>query len=454
MSKSQAHRAGQRGRARGGRARAGDGSCHPLLLFADDAGTIRDHPYLLAAAVDGGEATPLEEVRPIPLPRGSDLFFLPGRVPIGIDPDSRAPVALPRDERGAPAHAVAAFLAPAHTATHLVAAERRAEAPLLPLFSYAAVGFAGGRYWAAARRVDPDRRQDPWRFDRARIARRVAARRQAEPKNTLLVQLERCALEYECRAAQNFFLDRHEAPLPISTVCNARCLGCISLQPDGTFKAAHERLGRPPSAADVAAVALGHIARVARAVVSFGQGCEGEPLLMAELLREAVRRIRDATAEGTVHLNSNASRPGLVGELAAGGLDSLRVSLNSAQRAVYEAYYRPQDYGFADVVAAIAAMRERGRFVSLNLLYFPGVTDREAEIDALGELIAAHDIGMVQLRNLNIDPEVYRAAMPAGAYGPGVGLDAFCRALRARQPGLRFGYFNPPKEVYRAWEAS
>lgn len=423
----------------------------PRLVFGDDQGTIRDHPALLATGLDGGEPVALSECGPIALPRGSDLFFLPGRTPIGWDPRRGAPVRLPRDPQGRAVHAVAAFLAPAHTATHLVAAESRPGAPPLPLFSYGAVGFARGRYWAAARRVDPDTRQDPWRFDLRAIRGGVARELSGDPDNALLRQLQRCALEYQCRAAQNFFLARHEAPLPISTACNARCLGCISLQPDGSFKAAHERLGSAPRADEVAAVALAHIRRVPRAVVSFGQGCEGEPLLMREVITETVRLIRAGTAEGTVNLNSNASLPDVVTELVGLGLDSLRVSLNSARAEVYDAHYRPRGYGLPEVRASMRALSGPGRLVSLNLLYFPGVTDRTEEIDALCELIAQGGVRMIQLRNLNIDPQLYVGALPAGACGPGLGLEAFQQALLRRFPRLRFGYFNPPKEAYASW---
>jgi pyruvate-formate lyase-activating enzyme len=425
----------------------------PRLLYSDDAGEIRDHPYLLAVGAGGAAPVPLAEADTIPLPRGSDMFFLPGRTPIGWNPRTREPAPFARDAEGLPVHAVAAFLAPAHTANLLTAFTTRPGAPALPLFCYAAVGFARGRPWAAARRVDPDPRQDPWRFDLPTIRRSVAEHLRHDPENTLLQQLRRCALEYQCRAAQNFFLHRHEAPLPIATACNSGCLGCISLQPDGSFKAAHERLGEAPRPADVAAVAVEHIRRVPQAVVSFGQGCEGEPLLMRTVITETVRRIRAATADGTINLNSNASLPGVVEELADAGLDSLRVSLNSTQSGLYDAYYRPQGYTLDDVFAAMRVMTRRRRFVSLNLLYFPGVTDRPDEVEALGACLEQNGVEMIQLRNLNIDPELYARAMPEGAFGPGMGLDAFQRALRLRFPRLRFGYFNPPKERYFAWRA-
>jgi hypothetical protein len=55
------------------------------------------------------------------------------------------------------------------------------------------------------------------------------------------------------------------------------------------------------------------------------------------------------------------------------------------------------------------------------------------------------------MRNLNIDPEVYAAALPAGTIRPGFGMQAVMSRLRDRFPHLRFGYFNPPKEHYAGW---
>ena len=425
------------------------------MVFADASGRIFDHPELEMAGVGGGEPVPVAEADLLRLPRGSDLFTMPGRIPIGIDPATGRPVRFEGDGRTGEVQAVAAFLAPAHTLALLPAFAPRPLAAALPLFAYSAVGFREGEFWATGFRVDPDPRQDPWRFDSERLRKQVAERLAGPAsQNQVVRQLERCALEYSCRAAQNFFIGRHECPLPTSVTCNALCLGCISLQPDGEFKASHERLGRAPTPAEVAAVALDHLARVPDGVVSFGQGCEGEPLLNAELLVDSVRKIRQATAAGTINLNSNASKPEVVGALAAAGLDSMRVSLNSARPEVYAAYYRPQKYGFAEVVESMRAMKRHGRFLSVNYLVFPGVTDTDEELEAAGRLIAATGIDLVQMRNLNIDPEVYAAAMPPGTVHPGFGIRRVVERLGARFPHLRFGYFNPPKERYRAWRGA
>jgi pyruvate-formate lyase-activating enzyme len=341
------------------------------------------------------------------------------------------------------ARAVAAFLAPAHTACHHAAFVRREGAPVLPTFAYSAVGFADGGYWTSAFRADPDPRQDPWRFREARVRAGIAARRTELPRNRVARQLEKCALAYGCRAAQNFFLGRHEAPLPSSSACNAQCVGCISLQPDGAFRASHDRLAKPPSGAELAAVALSHLSRVRDGVVSFGQGCEGEPLLFGDALIDAVRRIRAETDRGTVHLNSNASKPDVVAALCEAGLDSLRASLNSPRSEIYAAYYQPRGYGIGEVAESLRRVVQSGGHASLNLLCFPGVTDTEPELEALAALVEETGLHMIQLRNLNIDPDLYRASLPAGAVQHGRGMRWLRARLARRFPKLRFGYFNP-----------
>jgi pyruvate-formate lyase-activating enzyme len=350
---------------------------------------------------------------------------------------------------GGEARAVAAFLAPAHTSCDHAAWRTRRGAPALPLYAYTAVGFAGGRYWASAFRVDPDPRQDPWRFSAAKIAAGIARVRAELPRNRVARQLERCAQEYGCRAAQNFFLGRHEGPLPVSIACNAQCLGCISLQPDGEFRASHDRLAIPPTPKEVADVALAHLAHVPAGVVSFGQGCEGEPTLFGHVLVEATRRIRAASARGTINLNSNASNPDVVAQLCDAGLDAIRASLNSPRPAVYAAYYQPRGYDFADVEASIATVVRAGGHASINLLCFPGVTDTDAELAALVGLIERTGLHRIQMRNLNIDPEIYRRALPRGTVQPGRGMRWLRDALARRFPHLSFAYFNPAVRARR-----
>ena len=55
-----------------------------------------------------------------------------------------------------------------------------------------------------------------------------------------------------------------------------------------------------------------HIGQVKHRIVNFVQWCEGDPLLAAEILESAIALIRTATDRGTIHLNTNASRPGII----------------------------------------------------------------------------------------------------------------------------------------------
>ena len=416
----------------------------PCSSVADEEGHLQELPGLEAVGVAGPEA-----VRPalddwVPVPRGSDFFLLPGRLPMAWDPEGRELVVV--DEEGV--FAASAFLAPAWTRHHLPAYETLEEAPVLPLHAHSVLGWADEGLWTTAVRVDADERQDPWRFDDEEIREGAFAQLERNPDNRILQQLMRCALEYGCRAAQNFALGRHEAPLPTSVGCNAQCIGCLSLQPDGEFRAAHERLTRQVRAEEIVEVARAHWERVPGGVVSFGQGCEGEPLLEGDVLVEAVRRLREGTLEGTINLNSNASRPEVVAAMAEAGLDSIRISLNSATPAIYEAYYQPRGYGFAEVERSAMEMKSRCKWVSTNLLYFPGVSDTLSEIEAFADFVVRADVDLVQVRNLNLDPELYVEALPEDVVGEGLGPAAFMARLRERKPNLAFGYFNPTKERY------
>ena len=423
------------------------------MVFCDSKGRIYDHPELLLAVDDGGGPRPAEPDELIPLPKGSDVFTLPGRAPIGIDPRTGEPTVFDA-LRGRSVDGVAAFMAPAYTQSGRPTYQTRPDAPPLSIYAYTAMGFHRGRFVVAGLRVDPDKRQDPFRFDRAEIEQRVAARNLALGDNRVVGQLNRCALEYGCRAAQNYFLDRWEAPLPISVACNAQCVGCISLQPDGEFKASHDRLRIAPTPREVADVALGHIQRVQNAVVSYGQGCEGEPTLMKELIVEATRIIRQETAGGTVNLNTNGSRPDVVERMVEVGLDSIRVSMNSPREPLYVPYYNPRGYGLTEVVESLRVVKRAGGFASINLFVFPGVTDTEEEAQALEALIADVDLDMIQLRNLNIDPEKYAGILPPGSVHRGMGTRRLMDRLVARFPHLRFGYFNPAREDYRRWRSA
>jgi len=52
--------------------------------------------------------------------------------------------------------------------------------------------------------------------------------------------------------------------------------------------------------------------------------------------------------------------PKAVRALCEAGLDSIRVSTNSAQKSWYEKYYRPNNYAFEDIVESLKVVNEFG----------------------------------------------------------------------------------------------
>jgi pyruvate-formate lyase-activating enzyme len=421
-------------------------------LVADPAGEIFELPGYAAAGMAGERITPLSFEETVPMPHGSELMMLPDRVPLLCNRRTRAVEAVAENpfEPGEPVFPVAVFNSPGYVATQVCAYQEREGAKTLPLFSYGAVGWARGRFRSAAVRVDFEPRQDLRKMPEEGVAAGIVRMRAKMPENRLRAHLEKCALTYGCPAAKNFFLGRYEAPLPASRHCNARCLGCLSLQQQSGIPCSQDRIDFTPTADEIAQVALAHIGRVKNAVVSFGQGCEGDPLLAAAAIEPAVGRIRAATGKGTINMNSNAGRPDLLERIIDAGLDSIRVSMNSVRKPVYTAYFRPVGYRFEDVVDSIELALFRGVFVSINLLNMAGVTDARREVEALEKFVREHRIGMIQWRNLNYDPLRYRAAMAAAApLDPPMGVPALLDRIRRARPDLRFGYFNPPKEKYR-----
>jgi wyosine [tRNA(Phe)-imidazoG37] synthetase (radical SAM superfamily) len=417
----------------------------PRLLFADAEGRVMDHPTLLATVRSGEELLGPTEAA-VSLPAGSRLAHLPGRRPVGIEPSTGELTLLKevvvRGRRIAP-HAVGALLPPGYTRTFLPG-EVKAEGPLLPQWAYTAAAWGKGEPVTWAVRTDRRTHWDPERFSTTELRPRLEQALRADPKNRVLTQLRTCALVYRCFTSQNLFYGRDEAAIPVSVMCNAACVGCISEQPPDGPPASHARLDDGPSAEEMARVALQHLgSATGRVMVSFGQGCEGEPLTRWPVIARAIRLVRAQTSRGSLHLNTNASLPAGLSALFDAGLDSVRVSLNSAVKDLYEAYYCPAKYRWEDVVASIALARRRGAYLSLNLLTFPGVTDRAGEVEALLDLVCRHRVDQVQTRSLCIDPLQYlEVASGRGAGGRPMGIRAMLALLRQKAPWLRIGNFS------------
>ncbi|WP_234979174.1 radical SAM protein [Desulfococcus multivorans] len=421
-------------------------------MVADAAGEIFELEGYAAAGMAGDRVVPLTTENTLPMPHGGELMYLPHRRPLVFNLVAEAPEMIDENPYapGEPIYPVAAFNSPGYVNTYISAYRERDPGDVLPLFSYGAVGWHGGGFRSAVIRVDREPRQDIRQMPRDKVVAGVRRMQALLPENRLRRHLERCALEYGCPAGKNFFLGRYEAPLPASRTCNARCLGCISLQPEDGVSCSQERIDFTPSPEEIAEVALAHIRRVDNSVVSFGQGCEGDPLFAAHVIAPAIRLIRRETDRGTINMNTNASLPDVLADLFDAGLDSIRVSMNSVRKTCYDAYYRPRGYAFTDVLASIDIALAHGRFVALNYLNCPGFTDTPEEVAAFLAFRRTHPIHYVQWRNLNYDPVKYwRTMNRAAVHGVPMGMREALRRIRRAFPDLGYGYFNPPRETWK-----
>ena len=340
--------------------------------------------------------------------------------------------------------AVATFLEPGFVRGHLPAADYAEKFFILPSWAYGAVGFREDEgYWASGFRIEYNNRWDPENYDDRELIPAIQEFERGQPKGPLVKHLIKCATENHCFAAKNLFLKRWEAPMPVSRRCNAACLGCLSLQPDPSFEASHERISFIPSKEEIVLLGVKHLKCAPEPILSFGQGCEGEPLTEYRLISDSIIEIRRQTDRGTINLNTNGSWPERVREVAQSGLDSIRISINSARPALYHAYYRPRKYDFGDVVESIALSERLGLYTMINYLVFPGITDQEEEVDALCDLIKNTRVNFLHLKNLCIDPALYLEKMP-GSKGPGMGMRRMVELLRKEIRGLELGYFNQP----------
>jgi pyruvate-formate lyase-activating enzyme len=420
-------------------------------VVANRSGEIFDLHGYAAAGMAGSAFVPLTFDDTIHMPFGGELMMMPDRKPVLYNIGNHRFEILDENpyNPGETIFPVAAFNSPGFVISYVSAYRENTAAGFLPLFSYGAVGWHKGKFRSAVIRVDREPRQDLRRMKTEDVVAGIGDMQKKLPHNRLETHLEKCAMEYGCPAAKNFFLGRYEAPLPTSPRCNARCMGCLSLQKNNDIPISQTRIDFMPSSAEIAEVALLHTQRVKQSVVSFGQGCEGDPLLAADVIAPAIHEIRSATDHGTINMNSNGSKPQTLKKLFEAGLDSVRISLNSVRDDCYNAYFRPKGYSFSDVVQSIEIALDLGKFVSINYLNYPGFTDTPKEQKALTEFLKTYPINMIQWRNLNFDPLRYWNTMSEVAdHGTPLGMQQTLDGIKESFPGLKYGYFNPPKEKF------
>ncbi len=381
-----------------------------------------------APLADGGFVRLPHRDELIPAPPGTVTTMLPGRTPL-----------LAGGKVFGKRVTLGALLPAGYTRLLLPAYKHRDDAPTLPLFGYSYTCVIDDELYVAAMRTDESDDWQPRYFEEGEMAGLVAKRQALDPSNPTIPQLGICAQSYGCFTAQNVFLERGEAAIPVSPKCNAACVGCISeLDEDAGIPSPQTRIAYEPDADALARIAIHHLERVDDGIISFGQGCEGEPLLRSTTIAAAIEKIRGVRTNGTININTNGSMTKSLERLIDAGLQTARISLNAFRPETYAAYYRPTGYTLENVLESIALAVKGGLRVSLNYLTHPGVTDEREEVEAAEAFLREHPVTMIQTRTLNIDPEVYfaRVGRPRDPIGMRVALQ------RLESLGIALGNFT------------
>ncbi len=409
----------------------------PYLVYCTPEGDICEEPRLQALAFGN---QPLTTHDLIPLPDGVTLSMMPDRLAVGQKRSGEQQVI--SSTRG---WAAAALLPIGYTRTLLPAYEKVPGTEPLPFFGYSAVAGMNGRLYVAAVKTDDPHKWHPRAFPKRTLTRLVKEKQAAYPQNRVIAQHAHCALDYACPTASNLFFGRWEMAIAVSPGCNARCIGCISKQEEEDLISPQDRLTFIPTIDEIVEVAVPHLEQAEEAIVSFGQGCEGEPLLQWRRIEQAIKAMRMRTDQGVININTNGSNPRWLQRLYDAGLDTIRVSTISGHPETYTAYYRPLGYSFEDVKESLKRARDAGLYSSINLLCFPGMIDREREIEALLSFVKETGLRLIQLRNLNIDPEVLLPRMPAlDSMGKVLGMRTLIETLHRELPGVEIGNFTRP----------
>ena len=401
-------------------------------VYADEEGTILDAAGLRGMGRVGSKNIALRPEDLIPLPESADLMLLPDHQAVG---QTSAGEILPITGT-----AVAAILPAGYTRLFLPAYEREENAERLPLYGYTAVVVYRDALYCAAIYTDENDKWDPVHYNTPELKKLVKRTKKDLPGNRIVEQVGGCSLKWHCCTAQNLFYRRWEAGIPASPVCNANCFGCISLQPAECCPSPQQRIDFRPTPEEIAEVGIYHLSVAPDGIISFGQGCEGEPSLAASNIAAGIRLIRAKTKKGQINMNSNAGYTEGIREIVDAGLDSLRVSIISARPESYDAYYRAS-YHLDDVKASIRYALAHGTYVSLNLLYFPGFNDRPEEFGAWQTFFRELPVQMIQVRNLNIDPDAFLDIMPPEQEAP-IGTREFLERLHEEFPQLIIGSFS------------
>ena len=298
----------------------------PALLFADPSGRCYEHPRLLATVRSGRRGCSLPPEPGVPLPEGGRLCTCPAAGRWGWTRRPASWCSCPRSQVGRRRFVPDAVgaLAPARLDADLPPRRgAQADGAGASAVGVHRGGWVGrgrpGRLGAAHR---PAHALGPGALLHAGARRRGCEARARRTRRTGCCGSSRPARwSIAASPRRTSSTAGTRGRIPVSTMCNAALRG-LHLRP-ARGRARRRRTSgwtTDPRAEEMARVARGPPAARAgpRAMVSFGQGCEGEPLTRWRVIAEAIRlHPRAQTAGARCNINTN-------GRLTAGAGRAVR----------------------------------------------------------------------------------------------------------------------------------
>jgi hypothetical protein len=207
--------------------------------------------------------------------------------------------------------------------------------------------------------------------------------------------------------------------------------------PDSAIPSPQTRIAFEPTSRSRA-----HRRRTPRArrdgIVSFGQGCEGEPLLRSTTIARTIERIRAAT-NGTINLNTNGSRS----RRSRCSADRCRTAGRAREPQLVPARSTPRTTGRSATRSTTSsracARRRAGLRVSLNLLTHPGVTDERTRSKRSEAFLRAHRWRWCKRARSTSIPARYFAVV-GRPQSPPLGMREALRRIESH--GIRVGNFT------------
>ena len=394
-------------------------------LIADERGNIFDEPAAEGVGRVGKEFFKLKPEDLIKLPDSADLMFLPARRAVGYRRGEFVTL------KG---FAVSAILPQGYTRTHLPAFRRTKDAQILPLYGYTAVVVYKDELHAAALYTDENHKWDPQHYNTPALRKLIRRVKHDLPENRIVAQVANCSLKWHCLRAEFVlralgmrradFADVQRELLGLYLLASRRVLSEPAEQNHLQADRRRNRCRRDLSPFARRGRDYQFRARLRRRT---------EPSS-----RHNLRGDKKNPCDDFARTNQYQHQRGIK-KIVDAGLDSMRVSIISANAENYQRYYRA-GYKLAAVKDSIRYALDNGVHVSLNMLYMPGFNDRQSELDAWKNFLDALPAQMIQVRNLNYDPDEFFRVMPADKNF--VGVKNFLRELETTFPALTVGNFS------------